>query len=144
MEYGEKQQGQPPPVYNQPPYPAQQQGQLPPVYNQPPYPSQQPYPPAQQPYPGYSPATNTSATTVVTTQPQTLTVVQGGEIMPSNVGAIVFSCIVTWCCCCVLGIVAFVFASKSSPHILFVQHTCTSTVYIQGVATFCAYHANAS
>ena len=119
MEYDEKQQGQPPPYPPAGQYAQQAQAPYPPASQypqqaQPPYPAGQ-Y--AQQAQPGYNQAGYTSPTAVVITQPQTLTVVQGGEVMPSNVGAIVFSCLVTWCCCCILGIIAFVFAGKLKPNI---------------------------
>ena len=64
------------------------------------------YPPQQAP---------ASGTTVVVTQPGV--VGSGGvhvtEPYPSNVGAIIFSCVVAWCCCCCFGLAAFILASKS-------------------------------
>ena len=42
----------------------------------------------------------------------TVVVQQIVQPSPSMVGAIVFSCIVTWLCCWPLGLIAFILASK--------------------------------
>ena len=66
------------------------------------------------PQPGM--AAPTSGNAVVITQPGVGTtghvIVAQTDIYPSSVGAIVFSCIVAWLCCCVFGLAAFIVASK--------------------------------
>ena len=78
--------------------------------------------PAQPQYGVGSAAYNSSATTVVITQPGAYGLVPH-NMYPDSTGAIIFSCVVSWCCCCICGIVAFVFASKylqtGHPHIIF-------------------------
>ena len=65
--------------------------------------------PAQPPV--GSAAYNSSSNTVVVTQPGTYGMVPH-NVYPNSTGAIIFSCVVSWCCCLICGIVAFVFASK--------------------------------
>ena len=72
--------------------------------------------PQQQPgaYPQQQQAGVTSPQMVIVTQPQPV-VYQSG-VNPNNVGAIVGSCLVIWCCWggCIPGIIAFVYASTST------------------------------
>ena len=37
---------------------------------------------------------------------------KGQSWYTDNTGAIVFSCVVSWCCCCICGITAFIFARE--------------------------------
>ena len=58
---------------------------------------------------GYTPSTSA----VIITQPGS----EGNTVFrkyPDRTGAILFSCVVTWFCCCILGVVAFILARKSS------------------------------
>src|SRR6218665_3628715 len=99
---------------SQPPsYPAQ------PGYGQP-YPSQPGYAGQPQPgcaYPSSAPY-NTNGPTPQHQQQQTIivggqpTVAYVAQPIVSTVGAIVLSCFVFWCCGAVLGLIAFILASK--------------------------------
>jgi len=87
------------------------------------YPSQ-PQPPVGQAtvtyYPPSGPPQQQPQQLVISTGAAPVIVQQTGP-RQSFVCHIVFSCIVTWCCFCPLGLIAFILASKQKLHGLFIR-----------------------
>ena len=104
----------PPPAYSTKASEAGMTGGMRPAPTQPPFSGMRPDP-AQPPV--GSAAYSSSANAVVITQPGAYGLVPH-NMYPDSTGAIIFSCVVSWCCCCICGIVAFVFASKYNLNIL--------------------------
>ena len=134
----DEQKTAPPPTYNNggdppystaqpnPPYPMQQTPGYP-VQQQSAYSTPQSYsnpqsyavPSTGMAYPQAQPPPGTvgytaGANTVVIAQPGPYGYGAGTHApgYVDNTGAIIFSCVVSWCCCCICGIAAFVFARE--------------------------------